>query len=293
MKPDRKITPYLFISVSLLMILIFTYFGVGYSFYASLTNLRLGYKAKFIGIDNYVKLFSDPVFYQSVINQLILLATDVFKFNFFPLLAAILLFFVKNMTAANIMKKLFVFPMLVPAVVVFLMFANIYSPTMGALNAILELVGLDNWQHDWLNDGSTALGAIIFIGFPFVSGLYFLIYHAGLNNIPGEIIEAAKIDGCRPVHLIRHILLPSIRVYIGTCIMLITIGSMQDYVKILVTTGGGPNGYGTYTPAVMLYKKAFDAGKLGYASSIGVVMFIVIMVLTVITFQITKTKDEN
>jgi ABC-type sugar transport system permease subunit len=227
------------------------------------------------------------------VNQLILLITDIFKLNFFPLLAAILLFFVKNLNTANIMKKLLVFPMLVPAVVVFLMFANIYSPTMGALNAILELIGLEHLQHDWLNDGSTALAAIIFIGFPFVSGLYFLIYHAGLNNIPKEIIEAAKIDGCRSAQLIRHILLPSIRVYIGTCIMLITIGSMQDYVKILVTTGGGPRGYETYTPAVMLYKRAFDSGQLGYASSIGVVMFIIIMVLTIITFQLTKAKDEN
>ena len=293
MVPSRKYIPYLFILPSLILILIFSYFSVGYSIYASFTDLKLGYKTNFVGFDNYIRLLSDPVFLKALSNQLKLLVFDVVKFAFFPLLAAELLYFVRNPRISGTFKRLFIFPMLVPAMVTFLMFANILNPSMGALNAILELVGLENLQHNWLGDSSTALGSIMFIGFPFVSGLYFLIFHAGLNNIPKELIESAQIDGCTSRQIVRYIHLPLVRVYIGTTTMLVVISSLQDYVKILVTTGGGPDGFSTFTPAVMLYKKAFEAGKMGYASSVGVVMFIVIMALTIISFKVSQIKEED
>lgn len=293
MVPSKKYIPYLFIFPSLVLILIFSYYAVGYSIYASFTNLKLGYKTKFIGFDNYIRLFGDPVFIKALSNQLILLVSDIVKYTFFPLLAAELLYFVRSPRISGALKRLFIFPMLVPAMVIFLMFANILNPSMGALNAILELIGLENLQHNWLGDSTTALGSIIFIGFPYVSGLYFLIFHAGLNNIPKELIESAQIDGCTSVQIIKYIHVPLVGTYIGTSTMLIIIASLQDYVKILVTTGGGPNGFATYTPAVMLYKKAFEAGKMGYASSVGVVMFIVIMILTILSFKVTQKREEN
>ncbi len=289
---SMKITPYLFILPSFILIAIFYYYAFGSAVYFSFTDYRMGYKTNIIGLDNYIRLFSDEVFAKSVRNLVIFLFADVFKSLFFPLMAAELLYFVKNRNCSEAFKKMFVFPMLVPGLVVILMWVNIYSPSMGILNSFLELVGLQSLTHDWLNEG-TALGAIIFMGFPFITGLYFLIFHAALGTIPGEIAEAAELDGCKSFQVFRYIHIPAVLPYIGICATLSLMGSMQDYVKILVSSKGGPNGFDTYVPSLMLYNSAFRDGDMGYASSIGMVLFVAIMLVSLVTFKFTRNSENN
>lgn len=289
---NMKILPYLFILPSLALVALFYYYAFGSAFYFSFTDYRMGYKVNFIGFENYIQLFTDEVFLKSAVNLFIFLVTDVMKLISFPLIAAALLYFIKSKAASETIKRLFIFPMLVPGIVGVLMWVNIYSPSMGILNSFLDVVGLGTLKHDWLNE-STAMGAIIFMGFPFISGLNFLIFHAALGTISKEIGEAAEIDGCKSFQLFHYIHLPYLSPYIGTCATLTIIGSMQDYVKILVTSKGGPNGFDTYVPSLMLFNRAFRTGEMGYASSIGMVLFVAILLFSMVTFKFTRKSEKG
>jgi ABC-type sugar transport system permease subunit len=286
LKKKFAISPYLFILPSFTLIAVFFYYPVFYALGSSFTDLRLGYEAKFVGLANYKKLLTDVVFFKSLINQLILTITDVVKNLFFPLLAAEILYFIRNKNTEKRMKTLFILPMLVPSLVIILMWKYIYDPS-GALNSLLDLCGLGSLKHTWFREIETALGAVIGIGFPFISGLYFLIFHASVSAIPKELNEAANIDGCKSLQLVRFVHIPLVVPYMAVVVILTVINSLQNYVTILVTTNGGP-GYATYIPALLMFKVAFDASDIGYASSMGVVLFVTIMGLTLATMKLSK-----
>lgn len=129
---------------------------------------------------------------------MIITVTSVLKAVFFPLLTAELLFFVRHKKVADTIKSMFVIPMLVPGIVSTLIWRFLYNKDFG-FNSLLQLLGLKSWQHNWMNDEKTALLSIILMGFPFVAGLNFLIFHAAVNNVGQELYEAAKIDGASEV----------------------------------------------------------------------------------------------
>lgn len=290
MKVKFNPKPYLFILPSFILIVLFFYYPVFYAISSSFTDLRLGVKASFVGLTNYIKLFHDVVFGKALLNQLILTLGDVFKNVFFPLLAAEMLYFIKGVRASNNIKRFFVLPMLVPGIVIILMWKIIFDQNIGILNNLLNVIGLQRFEHAWLYEEKTALWAILAIGFPFISGLYFLIFHAAVQSISSEVQEAATIDGCKSIQLVRYIHIPEVIPYAGVVIILSVLGSLQDYVRIMVTSGGGP-GYATYIPALQMYKTAFDSQHMGYASAMGVVLFIIIICITLVSMK--KTKQTN
>ncbi len=288
----NRIKPYLFILPSLVFIGIFFYYPVLTAIFSSFTDLKLGYKPNFIGLKNYLDVFTNKVLIVGFFNQLLLTGSDVFKSLFFPLLAAELLFFIRYKKLADFLKTLFVVPMLVPGIVIILMWIYIYNQNFGLINSVLDFVGSGQFKHAWLREESTALWSVIGMGFPFVSGLYFLIFHAGLGQISGEIAEAATIDGCKSIQIVRYIHLPLIVPHMASVCTLSIIGSLQDFVKILVTTKGGP-GYSTYTPALYMYDTAFQSQQMGYASAIGVILFIIIISLTLISMKASKKVSDH
>ncbi|WP_409345571.1 carbohydrate ABC transporter permease [Paenibacillus sp. MBLB4367] len=290
MKARTSLKSYAFIFPSFLLIGVFFYYPVFYAISGSFTDLRLGEKASFIGFGNYLKLLEDPVFLKGLANQLFLTIADVLKSILFPLLAAELLYFIKHKGTAAKIRTFFVIPMLVPGMVVMLMWVYMYDVNFGAVNTLLEQLGLGAWKHDWLKESETALWSIVGIGFPFVSGIYFLIFHAGLASISGEVEEAALIDGCSSWNRVRYIHLPHIFPYFGVVFILTMIASLQDYVKILVTTRGGP-GYDTYVPALHMYNTAFKSYEMGYASSMGVILFIIIIAFTVVSMKLSHNRQ--
>ena len=291
MELKKHYKSYLFILPSFILICIFFYYPVFYAISSSFTDLRLGEKASFIGVNNFVKLFADPVFLKGLANQMIFTAADIAKSLFFPLLAAELLYFIRARKLQYWLKTLLVTPMLVPSMVIILMWVYIYDINFGAINSLLDLAGLESLKHNWLKEEGTAIWSVIAIGFPFVSGLYFLIFQGGLEAISKEIEESAVIDGCMSLQLVRYIHLPGIRQYISVVVILSLISSLQDYAKILVTTKGGP-GFKTYIPALHMYLTAFGSYDMGYASSMGVVLFIIIICLTLISMKFSKSSSN-
>lgn len=282
----KKIKPYLYLIPSFILIVIFYYYAIVYAFELSLTDTVLGLGGEFVGLANYKRLFSDPVFHQSLKNLIIFACSDVLKAITFPLIAAELLYFIRRSKIAGAFKRLLIFPMLVPGMVTMMIWYNMLDPTIGVVNQILEKIGLESLQHNWFFDPSTALGSIIAIGFPFIAGLNFLIYHTALNSIPKEQVEAAELDGCTKLQTILYIHLPAVIPYAGTAATLALIGSLSNYGSVLVTTKGGP-GYQTYVPALIMYNNLNT--NVGYAAAVGVFLFLAIMLLTVV---IRKTVNR-
>ena len=285
-----NIKPYLYLLPSFFLLIVFYYYSVGYAFQLSLTDTVLGLDGKFVGFGNYIRLFSDVVFKRSLSNLAVLAIASMLVGITFPLIAAELLDFVRRDTLKGVLKRMFIFPMVVPAMVVNMIWYNMFDPGIGLINQVLGALGLESWQHSWFYEESTAIWAVIAIGFPWISGMNFLILHNALNNLDGEVKEAASVDGCTSWKLVRYIHLPSLVPYIGTLAMLSVIGSLQDYGRILVTTNGGP-GYATYVPALIMYNNM--NGEIGYAAAVGVFCFVLILIFTTILRIGTKLADRT
>lgn len=287
---ESKLLPYLFILPTVILMVIFSYYAIVNAVYTSFTDSVYGTTSAFVGIENYIKAFQDKIFLTSFINQLLLTAAAVFNSVFFPLLASELLFFVKHSKAANVIKTLFVVPMMIPTIITIFIWKYLYNPNFG-INTILRRIGLKDLAHNWLNDGTTAMLCIILIGFPFVSCMYFLIMHNGLNMVNKELYEAALSDGASPMQVVRFIHIPNLRPYINTVVTLSLINSLSGFGLVAATTSGSP-GYSTMIPALYMYKVAFGSGDFGYASACGCVLFIVIIILTLAARKFLGNREE-
>ena len=290
-KKKYSINTYLIIATTYVLVFIFSYYEMRVAFSLSFMDARVGFEYSFAGIDNYLRLFQDGTFWASFGNQAVMTVTSVFNSIFWPLLAAELLFFVRRKRIANVVKTAFVIPMLVPGIVNILTWRYLYNNDFG-FNTILKSIGLGSLAHNWLNDPNTALWCIIFIGFPFVSGLYFLIFHAGINNIGMELYEAAIIDGASSFQVITRVHLPNVVPYINVVFTLSLIGSLSNFGLVAATTGGGP-GNATMIPSMLMYQVAFGDSEFGYASSMGVILFIIIMIVTLLTRKIFSKKGAD
>lgn len=285
---SKKITPYLFILPSMAFILLFYYYAMYLAVSNSFHDAFMGYKQTFIGFGNYKKIFSDEVFLTSFKNQAIITLSAAVSNLFFPFLAAELLHFIRRKNFSEAIKKIFVLPMLVPGIVTIIIWRYLYGNNYG-FNSILQAIGLGHLRHDWLNDGFTAIWCVALVGFPFVSGLYFLILHAAINTIPSELYESAILDGCTTFDVVRHIHIPNLKPYFSLIFTLAVIGSLQNFGLIAATTNGGP-GYDTMIPSMYMYLIAFSNNDLGYGSALGIFILFVIIGLTLISRRLTRSE---
>jgi raffinose/stachyose/melibiose transport system permease protein len=183
----------------------------------------------------------------------------------------------------------FVLPIVVPATVGILVWRQLYDPNVGLLNEILRLVGLP--PSSWLNGVSTALPSLMFIGFPWVDGVGMLIYLAGLLAIPLEITEAAVMDGASSLRRFFTIELPLVIPQVRLIVILNVIGALQGFGWQLLVTRGGPNN-ATSVPAWEMYQSAMTGGRFGFASAVGMILFIIIFILTLINNASIRSSVE-
>lgn len=284
----NKMTPYLFVAPTILGLLVFSYYSMGRAFFNSFTDYSWGFETHFVGLKNYINAFKSDVFMQAFGNQVVVVLARVFNHIFWPVLAAELLFFVRHTRVQGIMKRLFVIPMLVPGIVSTMIWKYLYNPNYG-INVFLEKINLGALAQDWLNNPSTAMFAVLFAGFPFISGLYFLIFHSALNSVDRELYEAAIIDGATSFQVITNIHIPNLLPYMKTVATLSLIGALGEYAGVAAMTGGGP-GYTTTLPALWMYRKAFTDGEFGAASAMGIIVMIEILIFTFI-FRKLSSKE--
>ncbi|TDF95019.1 carbohydrate ABC transporter permease [Paenibacillus piri] len=245
---------------------------------------------RFIGLRNFSELFRDPVFYASMKNVGLFTASFIVIQLTLPLLAAVGVFRLRRTRLQSFFKSMFIVPMVVPHIIVFLLWRWIYVGD-GLLDRTLEAVGLGSLIHAWLGESGTALWSIVFINFPWISGIYFLIYLAGLIAIPQELFEVGHMDGMGGWRRFWHMELPLVRNQMRLVVILAFIQQFQSFENVLVLTNGGP-GFSTLTPALYLYKKGFEYNELGYASAIGVIVFVLLLFVTLAFNRFIRAADR-
>lgn len=242
---------------------------------------------RFIGLENYKNAIQDAKFWSSVWHSTLLAIFSALSLIGYLIIALILASKIKG---ADLLRKIYLIPMLLSSVAIAQLWIKIYNPTNGILNWILMKLGSDN-PPAWLADPNIVLYAIFLPIIWQYAGFYILIYYAALKNVPESVIEAARIDGATPVKIAYQIKLPLIKGIIKVTIVLAIIGSLKYFDLIYVMTNGGPNG-ASEVMASYMYKLAFSGNNFGYGSAIGFLMLLITLIVTVVIQKLIATKEE-
>ncbi|MBP2241525.1 raffinose/stachyose/melibiose transport system permease protein [Cytobacillus eiseniae] len=272
---------------ALLLILVLIYIPITLSGYYGLMDWDGIGEMKFIGLENYITLIQDKMFWTSTWHSLLL---AIFSTASLLLYLAISLVLASKIKGSDLLRKIYLIPMLLSSVAIAQLWMKIFDPTNGMANKLLEFFGVENTPI-WLADPAIALYAIFIPVIWQYAGFYILIYYAALKNVPDEVIEAAKIDGASPLQIAFKIKLPLISNVFKVTIMLAVVGSLKYFDLIYVMTGGGPNG-ASEVMASYMYKEAFKLNNFGYGSAIGFGLLIICLIMTLLTSKLTKSKDD-
>ena len=282
-----------FISPWLIGFLAFTAYPMFASFYYSFTNYKILAPPKWVGLQNYAYALSgrplgttgDPLFWLSVERTVTWVVVTVPLGIVGSLLAAVLLN--RGMVGTRFYRTAFFLPSLTPVVAATLLWTWILNPRLGILNAAIE--GLTGWEGpNWLTSIEWALPSLAMISlWTAIGGNRMLIFLAGLQGIPPELYEAARVDGAGPVRTWWHITVPLITPAIFFNLVLGIIFSFRVFAFAFVTTGGGP-ARSTYFYALHLYTMAFSSFDMGYGSALAWILFLTVLVLTILNMQLSK-----
>ncbi len=290
---------YYFILPTFALLAVFSYYPPLRAIYQSFTIWDGSVVSIWVGFDNFQELFlHDPFLWASMRNMGILLVANILKTVIPPFLCAELIHNLRQSRGRYTFRMLFVVPMVVPGIVGILLWQFIYGGETGALNQFLKLVGeidglafVADWARPWLGNAKYALGSLIFMGAPWISGIGMLIFLAGLQNIPESIYEAARIEGISPLKRMLYIDVPLVMGQIKLLTTLAIIGTIRGYEAVLVMTQGGP-GFSTYVPGYHMYKQAFTYGRYGYACAVGMILFVLILFFVYINNKFLKSDVE-
>ena len=282
---------YVMLAPTFIFLLIFMYYPALLGLYRSVFKWAPGLEAKFVGLDHFVRLFTkDRVFLNSMDHMLQLAAWYVISTVGVSLFIAILIHRLKQGRAQYTFRLGMILPVIIPTIVPLMLWKFIYDASVGPLNAILTWVGLESWTRAWLSDPNVALYAVMLRNFPWVDGVAILILLAGLQAIPYEIVESAMIDGAGEMRRFWSIELPLIAGQIKLISALTIMWGVQEFTAVFAMTQGGPIN-STMVPGMWMFWNAFRINKMGYASAIGVVMFLITLVLTLINMKYITTEE--
>jgi raffinose/stachyose/melibiose transport system permease protein len=244
---------------------------------------------RFIGWDNYIKLFHDTVFWKSFGNLSIFILAGFITTFLVLMPVTYLVYKLGSSNSGKWFQRLYVVPMMVPAMVLTLFWRFFYDYYYGILNVLLKSLGLENLMHVWLGEKLTALPSLLFMGFPWIGGFAFLILLAGFQGIDESLHEAAEIDGASGFQIFSKIDIPLIIPQAKLLILLGMIGGVQQYGTQMIMTNGGPDN-STTVPGLLMFNTAFKTQNIGYGATQGIALFIVIMALTVFNNKFIKER---
>ncbi|MFN8444434.1 MAG: sugar ABC transporter permease [Caldilineaceae bacterium] len=278
---------YLLLLPTFLFALTFYYYPLFSGIYHSFTYWDIK-RTVWVGLKNYQRFFHEPVTLIAWRNLAVIVVSEIAITLTFPLLGAALVSRIQR--GQYWWRVAFVLPIVVPATVVVFVWRWFYGID-GGFNYLLRLISLDSWTRAWLGDPGTALGSIIFVGFPWVAGLNFLIYLAALQSISGEIVDAAKVDGCNSLRRFFSIELPLIRPQIYLLLTLTLIYYLRSFDAPLIMTNGGPGTAGTLVPGLQMYRAIRNELDLGYGSAIGTVLFGVLVLISLVSYLLRRREE--
>jgi raffinose/stachyose/melibiose transport system permease protein len=287
----RHAAGYAFAGPALAILAAFLVYPIGYSAWLSFHEWD-GYTPSwgpFVGLENYRALIADEVFWRATLNSVVFVAVRTPLEVGLGFLLALLLN--RRLAARSLLRTLFFVPVVMSLIVVTLIFQRLFEPNTGLLNTFLRAVGLGAWAHPWLGDPATALGAVIAVSVWKNVGFSLVILLAGLQSLPQDVVEAARVDGANAWHLTWRVITPLMRPILALTALLSIIGGLKVFDLVFIMTRGGPT-YSTEVLATMLYREAFELNHMGIASAVAVILVaLVLSIARVQTFALNESRQ--
>lgn len=281
-----------FLAPAVIYLALLTLFPFIYSVVLSLSrrNLARPYLNKFVGLGNYGTLFTDSLFRTAIAQTFIVTAASIAIELVVGYFVARLFFSLAGNRFAGALRTIYILPMMLTPLVSGLLWSYILDPTLGIADYLLQVVGLP--PYAWFSSAKTALFTIILVNAWQWGPFLMLLILAGLLAIPGELYEAAQLDGARWFHLMRFIELPSLRNVVMIGVILRVIDNFRLFDVVYAATRGGP---GTSTEVVTMYafREMFQFFNVGYASAAAVIILAIGLALANVAVRFLRAEESN
>jgi len=278
----------LMVTPSVLLLIVFFFIPVGLAFLLAFTNARLiSPSISFTGLDNFIRLAQDPLFWKSLRNTLYFAVVVVPLQSAFALLLALVVN--RRIRGTNFFRTLYFVPVVTSIVVVSILWKFMYQPD-GLVNSILQSLSFNAIQGtDWLNNPGSAMPAIIFMSIWQAVGFHMVIWLSGLQTIAPELYEAADIDGASPWEKFRYVTWPGLRNTRTFILVTITIAALSLFAQVNIMTNGGPLD-ATTTVVFQAVRIGYQQQQTAYASAISLVFFLLVLTVSLVQRYLTREK---
>jgi multiple sugar transport system permease protein len=282
----ENLVAYLFLAGGILCFAFFSWYPIVRGVLLGFQQVSFAEPAQWVGLGNFTRLFADPLF-----------ATAWKNTAWFTVLALIFGFAAPFLTASVLnelrhgkayLRMTVYLPVMLPPIVTMLLWRWFYDPGPGLFNNVLRVFHLPVQQ--WLESENLAMISLVLVSTWANMGTTTLIYLAALSGIPGELYEAAELDGASVRQRLWHVTIPQMRFILMITLLLQIVGTMQVFIEPFVLTGGGPDD-ATVTVLLLLYRYAFVYNDFGLASAMSTLLFVVLGVFAGVYLRLTRTKD--
>ncbi|HXF60696.1 MAG TPA: sugar ABC transporter permease [Caldilineaceae bacterium] len=284
----RSLPWYPFILINIVVFLVFNFIPWLSMFQTAFYETDLLSTRTFVGLDNFTRMATDQQLHRATLNTVYFTVMYVSLLMVLSLFVAILVN--RPLPGMKLFRMLYFLPSITSIAVLALIFRRLLSPRPdGPLNYLLGLVGIP--PQNFLLDVYQAMPSIVAISLWEAFGYYMIIWLAGLQGIPAELYDAAKVDGADGWKLHRYVTVPLLRPTAAFILVVSTIAALQVFGSIFILTGGGPV-YATTTIAYHIYGQAFNFGRFGYASALSIFFFLVVLLITLLQSKYLRFGEE-
>jgi len=265
--------------------LLFVFFPVVFSIVLTFHKWNIISPMEYVGVDNFIRLFQDRLFWKAIINTLFFLTVHI------PLQIVVALalayFLTQKIFIRGFFRASFFLPVVISGVVVTILWQQLYGLETGLINRVL--IGLGLGRVEWLTNWKVAMPSIAIMATWKNVGLYVILFLVGLQTVPVSFYEAADVEGATAWQKFRYITLPAINPTIFMVVILSTVGGFSLFIEPYVMTGGGPLN-STLSAMLYIYKQAFEYYHMGYSATLGLFFALLIMAVVVVQ-KYTIEKD--
>ncbi|WP_406099290.1 carbohydrate ABC transporter permease [Streptomyces sp. NBC_01013] len=284
----KQFTAWLFLVPALLVFGLFAWWPIVRSLLLSFQRTNLVEPAVWVGLDNFRTLFDDPLLGTAVGNTLFFVVLGLLIGFPAPLVLAAIMSTVRR--GAGVYRFLVYLPVVIPPVVAILLWKWFYDPGSGLFNNVLGKAGLG--PYSWLESSDSAMLSLVLEATWAGMGGAVLIYLAAMVGIPGELYEAAEVDGAGIWRRIWHVMLPQLRSVIGLLLLIQLINTVQVFTEPYVFTGGGPEN-STLTVLLLIFRYAFQDGEYGQAAALSFLMVLALALLSAVYLRATRSWSTS
>lgn len=285
---QKNILLFSFLLIPILLLLMFVLYPLIELVRISFTDWNgVNTQQVYIGFDNYIKMFTDSSdVWLSLRNNGIYF---IFHLIMIPLELAIAVLLDSKIRASKFFKSIIFMPYIINGVAISYIFAFFYSPINGGLNGMLEVLGLESLIQNWLTNESIVNLSLVFVSIWRFSGFHVILFLAGLQSIPQDQFEAAKMDGANNIQNFWYIIVPGVKKVLEVILFLNVVGALQVFDIPYIMTQGGP-GHASSTFTLYTLETAFKFNSFGMASAMGITMLILIIILNGVQSRLFNLK---